>query len=974
MKRLSILFVAAWTAVSAFSQDDCPWFSAGYPSMSYNLNTDPWEFDLQIFGDTTGANIKWYTFNSRGGQTIEDMVLYTGPGSNTVSSCFPATDISMRNTYLDYVCVVKTPKCPNGVVSPWFDVQVATGSDCMTMDGGSLTVTTNITGWAYTEGDYITLTAKFNTYGGHHHYIWYHNGKPVGEPEYKVVELAPDDYPIPTDARSIVDYKNDFNTSYLTIPACEVEDEGTWQVRVWDGISSTGDTCYRQTTVKYMSIDPVTQCPIFNWRIDGEDGLTKPLYPGETYAVSVYTTEPNPTEDKMPSPASLTIESASVTILDTVAVGDTLTVRFTISEEVETGTAITVTAKSDTVGIHYRKCSETHQLQIIVPDKKCPDWKWAVNGEEGVVPPMYQGEEYDISITTEEEAPIAALLIEGEGVTMGKPDTVGHTVTAHIIIDKYAPVGGEIRILASTDKQGLDYEACADSIKPLIKAYGYLVFDNNNETGVWSDSKNWWPNYDRVPAATDSAVIRSACQVDINNAVVKDLTFEVVDATDLTLLPTGALTIVGNLTNVAEGDILIQSNASGNGALVLSEVNENIPATVQFYSRSKEMSTTAPVWQYMGYPMQASAATNAVYPGAAMYEWTNTPNLQLGGNWACVDSLSKTVVPFKGYCMTEESETTYTFSGLLNNPVTTEVVIPNNDQGEYPHFAFVANSWVAPISIARMEESQFGDADATVYIMNTGTYFEAKDQQSAISKDGTAMARGQYNAIPVHAASYLDGSLQVIPSMQGFFVHATQATTLTLDYQKAVFGSTDYIVSTEATRVSARRAAGFAPVVCRLNVSGFGAEVNTYLLESNAFTNRFENGWDAYQFQSDRSNIHISVKTEDGNLSVAAVPQMEGQVIDFSGAKDKYYTLTVYCDDSKMTQGLYLWDTESDTYTPMLNGSTYLFTSTPSANRFHIVNKEQVMGTEVNTEKFIHQGRMYIRKNGTIYTSTGFQL
>ncbi|MCQ2342015.1 MAG: hypothetical protein MJZ75_00780 [Paludibacteraceae bacterium] len=861
MKKHFLFFVAVVTALT-ISADDCPWFD-GYPgwgmSTGYNLNADSWEFNLSIYGDTAGAHIQWYVYDYDSG-SIEDTIPTYCKGSNTVSDCHAATDVTMRNTHLNYVCVVKTPNCPDGITSKPFDVYVATDGDCMTSSGKTLNLQNVRT---YTEGNKIALKATFNADGGNHHYIWYHNGVPVGEPEYQVIALAPGVYPagMPTNVRSIVDYEDDYNTSYLTIPACEVDDQGTWQVRVWDGINSSGDTCSVWSSSYTMNITPVTQCPDFQWQIDGEDDLTKPMYAGKTYTVSV---------------------------------------------------------------------------------------------------------------TTEDEAPIPALLVEAEGVIVGKPDTTGHTVTAQFTIDQNASAGTPIRIVASTGAYGIRYRACADSIKPLIKAYGYLVFDDNNNTHVWSDAKNWWPTYERIPIATDSAVIRKPCQVDITNAQVRDLTFEVDGATDLTILPTGALTIAGLLTNPQDEDILIQSAQNGNGALVLAAGNKDIPATVEFYARSKAMKTSAPVWQYMGYPLQDSPLIAAAYPAATMYEWTNTPNRDLGGNWQRVDSLSGTAVPFVGYCMTEDNEQVYTFKGLLNDPVSTDVTIPNNDQGEYPDFAFVANAWVAPIDIARMDVADFGAADATVYIMNTGTYVEAKSQQSAILADGTAMARGQYNAIPVHAASYLAGSLKVIPSMQGFFVHSTTATTLTLDYQKAVFDATSFAADPVVTRTPARKAtAEINPMVCRLHVSGFGAEDNAYLLVNDNFTNSFENGWDGYQFKSDRSNVHLAVVAEDADLSVAAIPELEGQQIDFVGNVDKYYTLTVHCDDAKMPQGLYLQDMTDGTYTPMINGAQHIFTCTPATNRFRIVRPEEVNDESTVVEKFIHKGVLYIRKGNLIFGAQG---
>jgi len=749
MKRVFFFFsfLCVVTAMSfAEEQASCPFFG-GYPawgnSVSYNLNATPWNFELQIYGDTTGANIKWYTFNSRGGQTIADTVLYTGDGSNTVSNCRPGTGVEYRNTWLDYVCVVRTAACPEGVVSAWCDAQIATGGDCWTSDGKSFIIENAPA--SYNEGDEIVLSAYFGAYGGFHYFTWYKDGVALDScAEYQIWNDP-----------------NNFNYSVLTIPASTEDNGGVYNVSVQDGTDINGNPCY--------------------------------------YEVS--------------NPKAITVIPA--------------------------------------------------------------------------------------------------------------PEPV------------------------------------------------YMVFNDSANTHIWSDVKNWWPKYNRLPNAQDSAVIRSQCQVDKKDMQVGDLTFDLSDAPALTILPEGALTVAGKLTNPKAGDIVVKSSDKGNGTLVMSKENTDVPAMVEFYAKSKEMQSANPTWQYMGYPMQDNPAIMEAYPGAELYEWTNMPNPYLGGNWQEAD----TATSFIGLCMTENQEQVYTFSGLLNNPQSMVLPVPNNDWGEYPDFAFLANSWVAPIDIARMEVSDFNLADATVYIMNTGTYNEAISQQSAISYDGTALAPGQYNAIPVHAVSYLPDALSKIPSMQGFFVHATSETTLTLDYQKIVFDA-NYRASSEPTRIPARRIAmEQTPDVYTIYVSGFGAADQVHLLVNKDFTLQFENGWDGCQLKS-KSAVHLSVATEQDNLSVAAIPEIEGTVLHFEGANDKCYTLKIIAPETTVSD-LYLWDKVRDVYTPFVNGSQYQFVYTPAANRFEIVRQPQQLEkaedkTIVNTfEKYIYQGVLYIRRNGAVYTIHG---
>ncbi|MCQ2348343.1 MAG: hypothetical protein MJZ65_04055 [Paludibacteraceae bacterium] len=519
---------------------------------------------------------------------------------------------------------------------------------------------------------------------------------------------------------------------------------------------------------------------------------------------------------------------------------------------------------------------------------------------------------------------------------------------------------------------------CYSEDQVTIEVHKELVFDDNNGTHVWSDPKNWWPSYKRIPNYRDSAVVRQPCQVDITDAQTGDLNFDVTSGKPLTVLPTGALTINNRLINYKPGDIFVRADATGNGALVLSEQNIDIPATVEFYGRSKDISILQTVWQYMGYPLQDKPQIAQAYPKAAMYEWTNTPNRKLGGNWQRVDSLSGTMTPFSGYCMTEDKEQVYTFSGLLNNPVLTTLEVPYNDQGRYAGFAFMANSWVAPIDIARLDVADFGAADATVYIMNTGTYFEAMEQQKNQSRTGMASARGQYNTIPVHAASYLAGSLSTIPPMQGFFVYTNQATQLKLDYQKSVFDAVGHRSTVTPTRAPARRleaSAEVVPSVYRFRVSGFGAEDEVYVLTNETFTRGFDNGWDGRKAHSEQSNVQMAVLSTDGELAVAAVPELEELNMDFNGGNHKTYTLTIDCDEQTELSDLYLWNMSKNTYTPMANGAQCQFKCTAEPEHFRIVRQgEQVEDSEPTVDKFIYNEVLYIRHGRHLYDACGRKL
>jgi hypothetical protein len=80
------------------------------------------------------------------------------------------------------------------------------------------------------------------------------------------------------------------------------------------------------------------------------------------------------------------------------------------------------------------------------------------------------------------------------------------------------------------------------------------------------------------------------------------------------------------------------------------------------------------------------------------------------------------LLPFEGYCITQETAKTYTFAGKLNPPTTTTLVLDNRDKDGY---AFVANSWTAPIKISQMKDEDFINTEQSIYIYHSGTYANA---------------------------------------------------------------------------------------------------------------------------------------------------------------------------------------------------------------------------------------------------------
>ncbi|MBQ0136714.1 MAG: Ig-like domain-containing protein [Bacteroidales bacterium] len=762
------------------------------------------------------------------------------------------------------------------------------------------------------------------------------------------------------------------NTTVATVDATTgvvtVNEEESGETTIMAILEDAG--CFKGDTLSYVI--KMKECPEVTWTIDGQAGLTKPLYAGGWYEISATAVTGAPT---------LTITGTDVVAEAPTTSGNTTTVKITL---LGTATGDITMQAANAEAETYKACTD----EQIVAMASCA----AATEAEIQTALRWVGQTPDAVITTKKGATYTYAAERSDEL-----HSINKTITYTSSDETVATVdnNGHVQVIAELGEATITVEleevGCFKSavLTYIIKAHpDYLTFDDNNGTGVWSAPLNWWPDYNRLPNETDSATIAAPCQVDITSARTYYLTFTVADGYDITVLPTGALTIVGTLTNATDGDILIQSNENGTGTFVMSELNTNVPAEVQFYCRAFDGDKDRPTWQYIGMPLKDNTkpATWYTAPNAQYYTWGDTPNMVVGGNWEeRTGNATYSLPQFNGICLTQQEKTTYTYKGLLCDPQTRNVGLPLNNQGEYPMFCFVANSWTAPIRIADLENSDFEDADATVYIMNTGTFKEARNQQGNESLTGQAKLNGQYNAIPVHAAPYLSDALQVIPSMQGFFVrrqgqvNTTSPTNLSLDYKKLIY-DVNYNLSTESARAPRRAAAEDGIRTLHLMVENAYWADAVDMLEGEAFTEGFDQGWDGRKMQGHDTKVSLSVQTVDGNMAVAALNDWENVPLAFKGMKGLPYTFTISNVDAT---DLYLYDQLTDTYTALQNGATYSFEAGKSEenDRFYIRRIAAKQGSQNSEEvvpsidgKYIIHGHLMIVQDGVWYNAVGTKM
>lgn len=520
--------------------------------------------------------------------------------------------------------------------------------------------------------------------------------------------------------------------------------------------------------------------------------------------------------------------------------------------------------------------------------------------------------------------------------------------------------------------------------------------------GKWSTAANWFPGYNIIPTPYHPTRIIAECHVDNDKAHAgsvkvnkgKDALGNPVDGI-LIVEPYGGLTVAGMVakvndtryaspTTIKAEDLIIKADETGNGSFVYGNKESDVRATVQYYSRGEGANTANPVWQYIGIPFQASKTAINMYYEAWMCRWSSISDGTLGGLWQWVEN-NDVLVPFEGYCITQEAKKTYTFTGKLNAPVTTTIDLDNYDPAD--GFAFAANSWTAPIKIQEMKDEDFTNAEKAIYIYHTGSHYDWTTNGTPVSsKDGAvATLPGQYAVVPIHSSPYILGADSVIPSMQGFFVKTTDVdASVKLVYNRVVYDATHFKTSTQPMRAPRRAAQDNAPEVMVLTVAGdkVGGD-RVHILSRPDFSENYEDGWDGRKLAGDEALPMLSIVKGKDSMAVAAIPTADERELIFRAGEDSVYTF--YFDYEGET--MYLYDRLTGEAAEIQTGNTYSFEATNKTPmpRFLITQNPPKMPTSIGSleserlefreaQKMIIDGQLFILRDNRFYDARGVRV
>ena len=152
------------------------------------------------------------------------------------------------------------------------------------------------------------------------------------------------------------------------------------------------------------------------------------------------------------------------------------------------------------------------------------------------------------------------------------------------------------------------------------------------------------------------------------------------------------------------------------------------------------------------------------------------------------------------------------------------------------------------------------------------------------------------------------------------------------------------------------------------------------VLEREDFTRGYDSGWDGEAWGGGTLSPMVYVTGEGREDAVSAIPEFEGTVITFRAGEDSEYRFEFTY--SGETDPLYLYDMDNNTYTQIMTGNAYYFTTSDKDphSRFILTRKapQIATGTELtsdgegaNAKKLLIEDKMYILLNGMLYDATG---
>ncbi|MDP3667512.1 MAG: T9SS type A sorting domain-containing protein [Sediminibacterium sp.] len=322
-------------------------------------------------------------------------------------------------------------------------------------------------------------------------------------------------------------------------------------------------------------------------------------------------------------------------------------------------------------------------------------------------------------------------------------------------------------------------------------------------------------------------------------------------------------------------------------------------------------------YKYLGSPFQAATVNemsddvNLSSSFAAVYKFDEN---QASNGWITYTTATDTLKPMRGYLFqmgTDLAAKTIDMTGVVNNG-NLSLTLYNNNQAYTKGFNLVSNPYPSPVNWDASSGWTKTNIDNTIYYFNTNS---------------TDQYGGTYSSY-INGVSSDDTANNIIPAMQGFFVHVSEGT----------IPVTGTLGVSNATRITStptvyRKLNGGDPVpLLRLwaTFTGNARSDATVIYFQNTATKKFDKNLDALKLMNNTAGVPnlYSLTADAKKLSINALPEPDSSIRVplgihiMLGGKVSFFTT----DTKALPAGLYgyLYDAVKDYYHNLKDNSHYL--------------------------------------------------
>lgn len=486
----------------------------------------------------------------------------------------------------------------------------------------------------------------------------------------------------------------------------------------------------------------------------------------------------------------------------------------------------------------------------------------------------------------------------------------------------------------------MGYEKPVEKLRIPLTASSIYRETTFNKDGNWNEPTNWSGG---IPTGIGKNAIINANAIIPDNytAIVNNIT--IANGGSITIAPQGKLK-ANNINGATAENLTLQANENGSAILLFKNDESNkVNATVELYSlassdglRNGQVGNFKdPKWQYLGIAVENIEYSTLNPNGTSnwIYRWDETQNAT--SCWAEKLTSNSTLSAWIGYCLAQETATTYNYSGsLLNADHTYNLTYTPENASDDLGNNLITNSYTAPIDITTLKDVNFQNAKANIYIYKTGSYLEWKEQTTS-----EGFNAGQVIVIPVNTISILGNEYpRTIASMQAFFVNATaKEASFSINYENNVYNS----LRKENQKRSKSLETENNFNVLKIQINSSTSNDRLYLLEHENTTDKFDNGYDAEKIFDNTNGPQIYATTPFGHASICSNTSFDGQKIGFiANSENEIYTMTFDIENLHSYEELYIYDTETKAHIDIISGESYQFyaSTTPNNKRFQITS------------------------------------